>query len=85
MDIKDISVRNFGHLPCYSNGAGRWLVMKRFVRNLMIGAGIVCQILILFVYSFGEIVAPRYFYLLLWMLCALFVRQILSKGDCYED
>lgn len=55
--------------------------MKRKIKKLMIGVGVFCQIMTMLIYSFGEAAAPKYYYLLVWLLCAGLIRCV-SNREC---
>ncbi len=55
--------------------------MKRKIKKLMIGVGVFCQIMTMLIYSFGETAAPKYYYLLVWVLCAGLIRCV-SNREC---
>lgn len=53
--------------------------MKRKIKKLMVGAGVICQIMTMLIYSFGETTAPRYYYLLVWVLGAALIRCVSNE------
>ena len=53
--------------------------MKRKMKKLMVGVGVSCQIMTMLIYSFGDTAAPRYYYLLVWVLGAALIRCVSNK------
>lgn len=54
--------------------------MKRKIRKLMMGVGVICQIMTMLIYSFGEVTAPKYYYLLVWILGAALIRGVSDEA-----
>ena len=50
--------------------------MKWKIKKLMVGVGVSCQIMTMLIFSFGETAAPRYYYLLVWILGAALIRCV---------
>lgn len=50
--------------------------MRRKIKKLITGVGMICQMMTILIYSFGEVAAPKYYYLLVWVLCAALIRCV---------
>ena len=50
--------------------------MKRRIRNMMMGGSVVCQVIVMMMYSFGDYAVSKYCYLAVWTLCAVLIKYI---------
>lgn len=50
--------------------------MKQRIRNMMMGGGVVCQVIVAMMYSFGDYAVSKYCYLAVWLLCAVWIKYM---------
>ena len=54
--------------------------MLKIVKNIILVLGVMIQIMAVLFYSFSEVSIPGYLYLIVWILCAAFVKSSVNYG-----
>ncbi|MCF2682784.1 hypothetical protein [Faecalicatena contorta] len=54
--------------------------MSEKMKMVVVITGIAIQIVLMLIYSFSEIEVPGYLYMIVWILCAVFVKRCVNNG-----
>lgn len=54
--------------------------MSEKMKTVVVIAGIAVQMVLMLLYSFSEIEVPGYLYMIVWIMCAVFVKRSVNNG-----
>lgn len=54
--------------------------MLKKIKNIILVLGVTVQVLAMLFYSFSEIAVPGYLYMIVWIICALFMKSSVNYG-----
>lgn len=54
--------------------------MSEKMKMVVAIAGIAVQMMLMLLYSFSEIEVPGYLYMIVWIMCAVFVKRSVNNG-----
>lgn len=54
--------------------------MSEKMKMMIVVTGIAVQMVLMLLYSFSEIDVPGYLYMIVWVICAVFVKRSVNNG-----
>lgn len=54
--------------------------MSEKMKMMIVVTGIAVQMVLMLLYSFSEIDVPGYLYMIVWVICAVFLKRSVNNG-----